>query len=226
MTSRGTFSELISRSPFGPIQVHMEKTKQCAEELLIYIDAASSNDWDKATISRQKIIQLEKDADGLKAETRDLLPKGLFLFVPRGDLLDLIGLADEIPNTIKDISGLIYGRKMKIPSQISTSFKDFLSEAVSAVTTASAAIDQLTEVSRLAFGSKASTELDKIISGLDSQEREIDQLEVVVRQQLFDIEKNLPPVDVIFLYDVINKIGELADRAEQLGHRLTLIAVR
>ena len=72
MTSRGTFSELISRSPFGPIQVHMEKTKRCAEELLIYIDAASSNDWDKATISRQKIIQLEKDADGLKAETRDL----------------------------------------------------------------------------------------------------------------------------------------------------------
>ena len=146
--------------------------------------------------------------------------------MPRGDLLDLIGLADEIPNTIKDVSGLMYGRKMIIPSQISTSFKEFSTEAVSAVTTASAAIDQLTEVSRLAFGSKASTELDKIISSLDSQEREIDQLEVVVRQQLFDIEKELPPVDVMFLYDVINKIGELADRAEQLGHRLTLIAVR
>ena len=81
-------------------------------------------------------------------------------------------------------------------------------------------------MSRLAFGSKVSTELDKIISGLDSKEREIDQLEVVVRKQLFDIEKDLPPVDVIFLYDIINKIGELADRAEQLGHRLTLIAVR
>ena len=226
MNQKRTLSELISKSPFGPIQVHMEKSKQCAEELLVYLDAAASNAWDKATISRQNIIQLEKDADELKAETRDLLPKGLFLFVPRGDLLDLIGLADEIPNTIKDVSGLMYGRKMIIPSQISTSFKEFSIEAVSAVTTASAAIDQLTEVSRLAFGSKASTELDKIISSLDSQEREIDQLEVVVRQQLFDIEKDLPPVDVMFLYDVINKIGELADRAEQLGHRLTLIAVR
>ena len=226
MNQKRTLSELISKSPFGPIQVHMEKSKQCAEELLVYLDAAASNDWDKVTISRQNIIQLEKDADELKAETRDLLPKGLFLFVPRGDLLDLIGLADEIPNTIKDVSGLMYGRKMIIPSQISTSFKEFSTEAVSAVTTASAAIDQLTEVSRLAFGSKASTELDKIISSLDSQEREIDQLEVVVRQQLFDIEKDLPPVDVMFLYDVINKIGQLADRAEQLGHRLTLIAVR
>ena len=44
--------------------------------------------------------------------------------------------------------------------------------------------------------------------------------------KLFDIEKDLPPIDVMFLYDVINKIGELADRAEQVGHRLTLIAVR
>ena len=226
MNQKRTFSELISKSPFGPIQVHMGKSKDCAKELLVFLDAATDNDWDKATISRKQIIQLEKDADELKAETRDLLPKGMFLFVPRGDLLDLIGLADEIPNTIKDVSGLIYGRKMVIPSQISSSFKEFTTEAVSAVSTAAAAIDQLNEVSRLAFGSKASAELDKIISGLDSQEREIDQLEVVVRQQLFDIEKDLPPVDVIFLYDVINKIGELADRAEQLGHRLTLIAVR
>ena len=33
-------------------------------------------------------------------------------------------------------------------------------------------------------------------------------------------------VDVIFLYDVINKIGALADRAEQVGHRISLIASR
>ena len=84
----------------------------------------------------------------------------------------------------------------------------------------------MSEVSRLAFGSRASDALKKIISKLDSLEAESDKSEVTVRRQLFDIEKDLPPVDVMFLYDVINKIGELADRAEQVGHRLTLIAVR
>ena len=44
--------------------------------------------------------------------------------------------------------------------------------------------------------------------------------------KLFKIEKDLPPVDVMFLYDVINKIGELSDRAEQVGHRISLIASR
>ena len=226
MKSKHTISDLISRSPFGPIQVHMEKSKESAEELLVFLDAAIDNDWDKVNTSRKKIIALEKDADKLKAETRDLLPKGMFLFVPRGDLLDLIGLADEIPNTIKDISGLVYGRQIVIPSQISASFKEFASEAVEIVSTAALAVDQLSEVSRLAFGSRASDVLEKIISKLDSLEAENDKSEVTVRRQLFDIEKDLPPVDVMFLYDVINKIGELADRAEQVGHRLTLIAVR
>ena len=226
MKSKHTISDLISRSPFGPIQVHMEKSKECAEELLVFLDAVIDNDWNNANTSRKKIKAFEKDADKLKAETRDLLPKGMFLFVPRGDLLDLIGLADEIPNTIKDISGLVYGRQIVIPSQISASFKEFASEAVEIVSTAALAVDQLSEVSRLAFGSRASDALKKIISKLDSLEAESDKSEVTVRRQLFDIEKDLPPVDVMFLYDVINKIGELADRAEQVGHRLTLIAVR
>ena len=226
MKSKGTFSDLFSKSPFGPIQVHMEKSKECAEELLILVEAIIKNNWEKATTSRKKIMELEKEADQLKAETRDLLPKGIFLFVPRGDLLDLIGLADEIPNTVKDISGLICGRQMVIPPQIATSFKDFVTEAVAIVATAASAIDQLNELSRLAFGSRASNELDNIISNLDSLEAESDRSEVIVRRQLFDIEKDLPPIDVMFLYDVINKIGELADRAEQVGHRLALIAVR
>ena len=160
MKSKGTFSDLISKSPFGPIQVHMQKSLECAEELLLFLEAVINDDWDKATASRKKISKLEKEADKLKAETRDLLPKGMFLFVPRGDLLDLIGLADEIPNTIKDISGLVYGRQMAIPSQISASFMEFASEAVQIVTTAALAIDQLSEVSRLAFVSRASGELD------------------------------------------------------------------
>ena len=68
MNQKRTFSELISKSPFGPIQVHMGKSKECAKELLVFLDAATDNDWDKATISRKQIIQLEKDADELKAE--------------------------------------------------------------------------------------------------------------------------------------------------------------
>ena len=68
--------------------------------------------------------------------------------------------------------------------------------------------------------------METLIEKLDSLENSNDQTEITLRGELFKIEKDLPPVDVMFLYDVINKIGELSDRAEQVGHRISLIASR
>ena len=68
--------------------------------------------------------------------------------------------------------------------------------------------------------------MQTLIAKLNSLENSNDQTEVTLRGELFKIEKDLPPIDVIFLYDVINKIGELSDRAEQVGHRISLIASR
>ena len=65
-----------------------------------------------------------------------------------------------------------------------------------------------------------------LVEKLDSLENSNDQTEITLRGELFKIEKDLPPIDVMFLYDVINKIGELSDRAEQVGHRISLIASR
>ena len=68
--------------------------------------------------------------------------------------------------------------------------------------------------------------MQTLIAKLNSLENSNDQTEVTLRGELFKIEKDLPPIDVMFLYDVINKIGELSDRAEQVGHRISLIASR
>ena len=92
----------------------MEVSKNITEELINFLESAVNSDWNKATESRKVISQLENEADVLKAETRGLLTKSLFLAVPREDILDLIRLADDIPNTVKDISGLMVGRQMEI----------------------------------------------------------------------------------------------------------------
>ena len=60
MKTQKTFSDLISKSPLGPIQVHMEKSKECAEELVTFIEAVIQDNWDKASLSRDKIVILEK----------------------------------------------------------------------------------------------------------------------------------------------------------------------
>ena len=225
MKSTG-FPDLIRKSPFGPIQEHMKKSRLCVDELLNFLDAASISDWDKALKSRTIISDLENEADTLKAETRGLLPKSIFLAVPREDILDLIKLADDIPNTVKDISGLMLGRQMEIPKDISSSFLKFTSEALTIANAAFDAIDQLGELFQFSFGGNAADKMHHLLEQLDDLEGQNDQSEITLRAELFAIEKDLPPINVMFLYDIINKIGEISDRSEQVGHRISLIASR
>ena len=154
------------------------------------------------------------------------MPKSIFFAVPREDILDLIKLADDIPNTVKDISGLMIGRNMEIPSAIHQSFQNFILEAKEITYAAAEAVDHIDELFQFSFGGKAAEKMQTLVEKLDSLENSNDQTEITLRGELFKIEKDLPPVDVMFLYDVINKIGELSDRAEQVGHRISLIASR
>ena len=225
MKSTG-LTDIIKKSPFGPIKAHMEVSNSSAEELINFVESAINLDWNKATKSRRTILELENEADVLKAETRSLLTKSLFLAVPREDILDLIKLADEIPNTVKDISGLMIGRQMEIPSEIAPSFLLFAKEAAAIILSASEAVKYIDEVFQFSFGGNAANKMQELIEELNCLENKNDQSEITLRAELFSIEENLQPVNVIFLYNIINKIGELSDKAEQVGHRISLIASR
>jgi hypothetical protein len=204
----------------------MDKAKASVDELIIFLESVINMEWEKAIQSRKKIVDLEHQADALKAETRGLVPKSIFLSVPREDVLELVKRTDEIPNTVKGISGLMIGRRMEVPSQISTTFMQFASEAAEICKVASNATNHIDELFQFAFGGNAADEMQKLIRQLDTLEDHCDETEIMLRSQLFAIEKDLPPIDVMFLYSVINKIGELADIAEQVGHRISLIASR
>ena len=220
------FSDIIRKSPFGPIKTHMGVSLNSTKELINFLEAAINSDWDKANESRKIISNLENEADTLKAETRSLLTKSLFLAVPREDILDLIRLADDIPNTVKDISGLMIGRKMEVPAEISQSFLLFAKEASAIADAAGEAVDYIDELFQFSFGGNAATKMQELIKKLDLLENQNDQSEINLRSELFTIESDLLPVNVMFLYNIINKIGELSDRAEQVGHRISLIASR
>ena len=88
------------------------------------------------------------------------------------------------------------------------------------------AVDHIDELVQFSFGGNAADKMQDLIAKLDLLENKNNQTEVTLRAELFAIEKDLPPVNVIFLYDIINKIGELSDRSQQVGHRISLIASR
>ena len=63
----------------------------------------------------------------------------------------------------------------------------------------------------------------ELIADLDRIENETDELQQIVRRQLFKLEADLPAVNVMFLYRIIELIGDIGDMAERIGRRLELI---
>ena len=62
-----------------------------------------------------------------------------------------------------------------------------------------------------------------MVARLDELEMLADEIEVKIRADLFALEAELPPVNVMFLYKVIDWTGELADLAQRVGSRLELM---
>lgn len=217
---------LFGKSPFGPIQDHMLVVHQCAQTLITFIDAVLADDWEAATSSHKEIVDLENKADDLKKNIRLQLPNNFFLPVPRSDLLDLVSMQDRIANRAKDIAGLMIGRHMSIPSILASSMKAFVEQTVATSKQAQAAIEELDELLETGFRGPEVKFVERLIEELDELEHKTDQSQISIRATLFKVEKDLPPVDVIFLYQIIDLIGELADRAQKVGTRLQVVIAR
>ena len=220
------FVSLFGRSPIGPMQQHIAKAYECAACLVPFFEAIFAEDWERVEQVQQEMVRLEKDADKLKRDVRVHLPKSLFLPVPRSDLLELLSVQDKVANRAKDIAGLMLGRQMTIPQPLQPIMQKFVQRTVDACQQALKAMNELDEILETGFGNREVRGVTEMIEVLEDIEHDTDRMQIEVRRNLFKIEKTLPPVDVMFMYTIIEWIGDVADRAERVGNRLEQLLAR
>lgn len=211
---------LFSRSPLSALQRHMEKAQECASELLPFFDATLAGDWERAQTIQARIQRLEREADQVKKEIRGSMRSGLLIPVNRSDVLELLRMQDKIANRVRDIVGLMLGRRMMVPPQMAVRMREFVIAAVSTSAQALNAIEELDELLETGFAGRETAIVHAMVGEIEVLEEETDRLEVFARAELFALESELPPVNVIFLYDIIAWIGEVADVAQRVGGRL------
>jgi len=226
MAVGGYMGGIFGSSPVSPLQKHMSKVYACATELVPLFNAVINEDWDEVRKIQQKISELEKEADILKKELRLNLPKGLFMPVSRQDLLEVLLMQDKIANKAKDIAGTVVGRHMVLPEVIHENYIRFVERCVASCKQARKAINEFDELVETGFSGREIEVVTEMITKLDSIESDTDNLQREIRTQMFAIENELPPVEVMFLYKVIEKTGDVADRAQNVGSRLQLMLAR
>ncbi len=224
--ARNYFSKIFSHSPFTAMQEHMDIVDQCVHQLTPFFKAVLKQDHAAAKEVYKEIRKLENKADALKKKLRLQMPKGLFMPVARRDLLELLLVQDQAANQAKDISGLITGRKMIFPEQLGKLLPDFVKRCENASRKAHKVINQLDELVEAGFVGREVKVVASIINELDVIEKDTDKLQIKIRAVLLKAEKDLPPVDVMFYYKVIEGIGEVADISQRIGSRVELLLAK
>lgn len=217
---------LFANSPFKPLQHHSDKVTECCSYLVSFFDATFANNWEEAERIRNIISNEEKEADTLKREVRLTLPHGLFMPIERTDLLELTTQQDKLANYAKDIAGRMIGRQCAFPQSMKLEFMAYVKRSLEAIDQAHDVIGQLDSLLETGFKGRELEFANKMINELDLIEDDTDHMQIELRKMLRQVESEYNPVDVMFLYKILEWIGVLADQAQRVGSRIELMIAR
>lgn len=226
MNPTSPLTRLFGRSPIGPLQAHMDKVAECVAELPAFIDAVLEGDREQVVEHQRRIAAIENEADDLKHDLRLHLPRSLFMPVDRRDLLEVLAMQDKIANRVKDIAGLILGREMQLPESIQQNYLALVHRCVDACTQAHRLISELSALVETGFSGGEIETMMEMVHQLDRVEKDTDQRQVELYGQLLALEPELSPIDVVFLYRLVDWTSDVADRAQRVGSRLQLILAK
>jgi predicted phosphate transport protein (TIGR00153 family) len=217
---------VFAKSPIKPIEEHIKIVAKASGSLVEFFECVCANNWKQAEEVYQKVADLEREADRLKREIRIELPRGLFLPVERTDLLELLTKQDRIANLAKDIAGRILGRELEVPETIQPNFTKFIALSVEACNRACEAVNEFDALLETGFKGREVELVESMVEGIDRIETDTDKMQISLRSELKQLENGMNPVDVMFLYNIIDWVGGLADAAETVGARLELMLAR
>lgn len=221
-----TIMGLFAKSPIKPLQEHVVCVNECCSHLIPFFETCAKGDWEEANNIRETISRLEREADVLKREIRLKLPRGLFMPVDRTDMLELLTQQDKLANLAKDIAGRVIGRQLEIPSQMQEAFLAYVSRCLDAAGQAQEVIHELDELLETGFKGREVTLVAEMIHQLDEIEDDTDTMQIELRQQLMAIESKYNPIDIVFLYKILEWVGGIADQAQRVGARLEVMLSR
>ena len=226
MKSTNPFASLFSKSPFKPMQQHMRVVTDCVAEVPGLFQALIDGNAANLEAQKDKIFEKENAADALKNDIRDHLPRSILMPVDRRDLLEVLGMQDSIADTAQDIAGLLVERKMEVPAGMAEPLMQLVNRCVDTCEQAHKIIEELDELIEMGFRGREATQVEDMVDVLNKLEDETDTLGMELSRRLFAQEDAIKPVSVMFWYQLIQWVGDLADYAEKVGDRLRLLIAR
>lgn len=217
-----TLARLFGKSPFAPLQTHMDKVAVCVKQIVPLFEALEKKDFALVAATANKISKLEHEADLTKNEIRNNLPNGLFLPIARTTLLEILALQDNIADRMEDVALLLTFREIEILPAFDAEFHIFLKKNLETFDGAYKIIKEMGQLLESSFGGKEAEKVCQMVENVAFKEHECDLVQRVLLKKMFQ-ECDAMPAPTYFLWmKVIEELGALSDESENLANRVRM----
>ncbi len=208
------------KSPFEGLIPFTGKIKEGMDTLKEAVIAYIDGDEEKFNKFSDKVCAIEHEADKIKREIRNSLPKGVFMPVDKFQFFTLIKELDQILDSAEDIVVWLSFKKGVVLREIKKEFLALLNISISSVPILIEAIEILPRA--VGFIKRDKKLLKEKIRAVRQREWESDQIAQCIVRTIF----NLPQVDCMIkgngvdcltihhILETTKYIGHIADHAE------------
>lgn len=215
-------AHLLVKSPLPQVAVQMAAVNRCVDRVPELIQALI--DSDQAAIERlaREASALEGEADAVKNGVRGAMPLRLYLPVDRRDVLHLIAQVDAIADCAEDVGVILTLRPLKVPEGCETLLVLFVERVMSTVESATRLVDTTDDLIKSGFRGRAAERTAVLVAEVGRREHEADKLQDQCAKLIFKAEDELSPVAVFMWMKLLNKLGDIANHAENVGDQYRL----
>lgn len=216
-------AKLLGKSPFAPLQIHMNKVASCVKELTPLFKAVSSKNLSEIQKIAKKISKLEHEADLTKNDIRNHLPRSLFLPINRQDFLEILHLQDSFADQAEDIAVLSTLKVLENYKDLQKDFEVFCKENINAFELTRKVIKEFDSLLESSFGGIEAEKVKTMIDELALIEHELDILQYKLLKHLYMIGDKIEYTLFHLWLTIIKEVGQLSNIGEKLGNRIRMI---
>ena len=207
-------------NPFEPLHQLLDKIDGCMSHVEPMLEANFEGRYDVVKDHFRAITKAEHEADVIKTEIRTQLKRSMFMPIDRWHFLDIISAADNIADTAEDLAYLITIRNTNFPDGLKDHFADLSAKVMECYKQLTSTVAYFEELVESGFSGPMADEVAEGIEKVCHLEWETDKIMYKLSQHIFQLEDQVPVVDLFFINDIARKLGHLADVSERLAKQL------
>jgi predicted phosphate transport protein (TIGR00153 family) len=194
------------------IKDHMSLVARCCRQLAkayeVYLEGKTDDFEKEAVLMRQ----METQADDARRQVELAIYSGAFMPIHREDYLNLAELIDKVADDSVSVANLLSLTQIEVPGAAKETISDMIEKTIACVDTLEQCVSVCIEDRRKAAD---------VARHVEELEEAIDEEEFALRTSLYRMK--IDGYDKILLNELVEKIGNISDTAEDVSDRIVIM---